>query len=238
MNWNTARNIQKGSIQYGASAELEVEQAVSALKKKIKPFILSLGSEVSDRTILITTLTQELKNIEELERSRLTELVSFAYDYALNQTLRVDYGVYAINYNLAIGYSANWLHDSKTGEMRISANMTALISELQGLIIGFQGDNNIILMGLVFDLLKKLVNQYKTLIRTELQAAWSQGARDAYLMEGCFYAVIENNDPCDKICAPNVGAHPVSLHGELGVDLPPYHPNCQCIFKGIFRKLY
>jgi len=33
-----------------------------------------------------------------------------------------------------------------------------------------------------------------------------------------------------------VGEHEVSLYGTLGIDLPPYHPNCQCVFLGIFGQ--
>ena len=73
-------------------------------------------------------------------------------------------------------------------------------------------------------------------IRTELEAASVQGCRDANLMKGARYAVIENDSPCDEICADMVGEHEVSLYGTLGIDLPPYHPNCQCVFLGIFGQ--
>lgn len=53
-------------------------------------------------------------------------------------------------------------------------------------------------------------------------------------MKGARYAVIENDSPCDEICAEMVGEHEVSLDGVLGLDLPPYHPNCQCVFLGVF----
>ena len=91
-------------------------------------------------------------------------------------------------------------------------------------------------MGLIHDILTKAENEWKRLIRTELEAASVQGCRDANLMKGARYAVIENDSPCDEICAEMVGEHEVSLYGTLGIDLPPYHPNCQCVFLGIFGQ--
>jgi len=236
MNFNQMRTIQKGSIAGGSLAEIEVEKAVIALKKEIKPFILSLGSELTDRTMLAAIVTEKAQSLLDLEHENIERYTKMAYEYAMNRTIAETYGQYVINSNLAIGYTANWLRDNKTANMRATANVTKVVSSIKGLLLSWQGTDRIVLMGLIFNELDKLINQFKTLIRTELQAAWAQGARDAFLMQGCYYAVIENNDPCDRICASRVGEHQVSLYGRLGIELPPYHPNCQCIFLGVFVK--
>lgn len=236
MNFNQVRTIQKSAVMGGLTAEVEVERAISALKKKINPYILAIGDDVANKTVLLSAIDKELGALQELEKKELAYYINIAYNYSLEKTIQADYGKYIINTSLAIGYNSNWLNDGKTAQMRATANITATIAEIHGLVLGFQDSDPIVLMGLIHDILNKALNEYKRLIRTELEAAYTQGARDAFLMEGCAYAIIENSNPCDRICSSRVGAHRVSLHGELGIELPPYHPNCQCIFLGVFVK--
>lgn len=118
---------------------------------------------------------------------------------------------------------------------RILFNINNTKAEIQGLLLSWNGDDQIVLLGLN-DIITKAENEWKRLIRTELEAASVQGCRDANLIKGAKYAVIENDSPCDGICKKMVGEYEVSLDGRLGTDLPPYHPNCRCVFLGIFGQ--
>ena len=132
----------------------------------------------------------------------------------------------------AKGYTSYWLpSDDKNYQDRIIANINNIKSEIAGIMMGADVDP-IVKMGLIHDELQKMQNEWLRLLDTEIEAAYAQGARDGYLVAGKLYAVIENGDACDE-CLDYVGEHPVELDGTIGVDLPPYHPNCRCVFVGV-----
>ena len=227
MNWKTAHKISDVAFSFGSGWEAKVLGLFSALKARKK----ELSS--MDRALLLELLQQELDKIAIAEKEALDNATQLAYNYSLEATLEEYADVITIP-SLGLGYNKRWFRDKKSYEERIHANIAGIKSELQGLIIGWQGDDPIILMGLIYDIIQKAENEWIRLIRTELEAAYSQGVRDAYLEKGCLYAVIENDSPCEEICAEMVGEHPVPLNGALGLDLPPYHPYCKCVFLGIF----
>ena len=223
MNWKAAHKISANTLSIGRGLELEILAMLAALDKKIDSI---------DRAILLQFLEEELDKIALAQTEALDKMVKMAYSYSLNATLgKLNEG--PVVPSLAIGYNMNWCIDNKNYKERVVNNIQGIKSELQGLIIGFDGDP-IVLLGLIHDILKKAKFEWSRLIQTEAEACYSQGARDAYLMEGALYAVIENDSPCDAICVDYVGEHQVSLRGGIGVDLPPYHPFCKCVFLGLF----
>lgn len=229
MNWKTAHIISDNTFSIGAGWEAKVLGVFTALKKRKKEL-----SSV-DKALLLQILQEELDKIAKLENEALFNVTQVAYNYALTATLE-EYADLPTIPSLRLGYNKRWFRDHKSYEERIQANISGIKSELQGLIIGWQGDDPIVLMGLIYDILQKAENEWIRLIRTEIESCYVQGTRDAYLEKGCLYAVIENPDPCDEICAEMVGEHPVPLNGVLGLDLPPYHPYCKCVFLGIFGR--
>lgn len=227
MNWTAAHKISNNAFSIGAGWEARVLALFVALAKDKK-------LSTMDKALLLTYLQKELDKIAQEELLALDNVTQLAYNYTRNATLIELSNITGTFPALAKGYTANWCVDGKDYTQRVMANIANTKAELAGLLIGWQGDDPIVLMGLIHDILTKAQNEWKRLIRTELEAAFSQASRDANLMKGARYAVIENDSPCDEICAEMVGEHEVSLDGVLGLDLPPYHPNCQCVFLGIF----
>lgn len=133
-------------------------------------------------------------------------------------------------------YSPNWCQDGKTFYDRILANNNQTLASLNGLLMSGQEDKAV-LLGLITDELSKAKNSWLRLLRTETEAAYSQGVKDALIALGYLYAVIDNPDPCDRICVDEVGERRVTLaEARVGLDLPPFHPNCKCVFRGIWYQ--
>lgn len=230
MNWKTARKISNKTFALGAGWENKISQMILLLLSKED------DSVNIDVVLLLSYLEQELDKIAAEQIAALDNITDLAYRYAMAATLdELDDIGFTIP-SLAIGYNKSWLGDGKDYSNRVLINMKNAKSRIQGLLLGYQGNNPTVLMGLLSDELKKIDNEWKRLLRTEIEACYSQGARDANLMKGALTAVIENGSPCDAICAQYVGEHEVPLNGRLGIDLPPYHPNCRCVFLGVFGQ--
>lgn len=228
MNWAAAHKINNQTLRIGAAQEVKIITLIRVLRGKLKNSPL-------DVALLLAMLQEELDKIAIEQKKALDSVLDLAYAYARNATLS------KINKptvpSLAIGYTTRWCQDGKDYQQRINSNISKVKSSIAGLLLGWNGEDPLVLMGLIYDELQKVENEWLRLIRTELEACYSQGARDAYLMKGAYYARIENDSPCDEICAEMVGDHVVDLHGGLGIALPPYHPNCKCVFLGIFGQI-
>lgn len=209
----------------------------------ISALFLSIGAEVDKKKdnldmVLLTWLESELDNLTSQAIAVMSNLLeSYTYQMTLNYIILTD----SIDYNFlrldkAKGYTSYWLpSDNLNYTDRMINNIEGIKTELRSIFLA-NIDDPIVKLGLIHDCLQKAQNQWIRLIDTEIEAAYAQGARDGYLVEGCLYAVIENGDPCDE-CQDYVGEHEVDLEaGIIGVDLPPYHPNCKCVFTGIFRR--
>lgn len=229
MNWKAAHLINDNAFKIGAGWERKVMQMFIVLTKDKE-------LSVTDIALLLSFIQQELDKIAQEQIKALDNCLTLAYKYSLNATLNELDDIRFTVPALAKGYSKVWCKDGKDYTQRVTANINNTKAEIQGLLLGWNGDDPIVLMGLIHDIITKAQNEWKRLIRTELEAASAQGCRDANLMKGARYAVIENDSPCDEVCAEMVGEHEVPLDGRLGIDLPPYHPNCRCVFLGIFGQ--
>jgi len=70
----------------------------------------------------------------------------------------------------------------------------------------------------------------KVLIRTETMATQAKATKDAYLEAGIERVEIIGDAECGGICLDYMDG-PIELNGAaVGVELPPYHPNCACSF--------
>lgn len=216
-------------------ASLSQTLSVSAL-------FLSIGGEVDKKKdnldmTLLAWLESELDNLTSQAIAIMSSLLeSYTYQMALNYIILTDSADYNfLRLDKAKGYTSYWLpSDNLNYADRMINNMEGIKTELRSIFL--TDVDAIVKLGLIHDCLQKAQNQWIRLIDTEIEAAYVQGARDGYLAEGCLYAIVENGDPCDE-CQDYVGEHEIDLEtGVLGIDLPPYHPNCKCIFTGIFQR--
>lgn len=203
----------------------------------------SIDDEKKKRTdaLFLAWLEEQLNQIQQQAIDSLANILEdIAYQYAEKATTMMEIYTDSIDYNFlrldkAKGYTSYWLpSDNKNYQDRIIANIDNIKSEIAGIMMGADVDP-IVKMGLIHDELQKMQNEWLRLLDTEIEAAYAQGARDGYLVAGKLYAVIENGDACDE-CLDYVGEHPVELDGTIGVDLPPYHPNCRCVFVGVVEE--
>ena len=69
------------------------------------------------------------------------------------------------------------------------------------------------------------------LLKTETMAMWSIATKDRFLSEGIEYVEIVGDAECGGICLDYVDGEPVRLRdADIGIELPPYHPNCACSY--------
>lgn len=69
------------------------------------------------------------------------------------------------------------------------------------------------------------------LLKTETMAMWSLATKTSYLDMGVKYVKISNPDPCHGICVDYNKNEPILLsEAIIGDLLPPYHPNCACLY--------
>lgn len=218
-------------LAFAVSAGLEplVIEKYDALMKKLEAMIL-VGSEPA---IVATALNSELKSIEDYCVKNLSNLMPIVYNTAFHWTIVEEQLKAGIMIKNQV-YSPQWCQDGKTFYDRVLANGTRLLNSLNGLLFSGQEDK-IVLLGLITTELEKAKNSWLRLLRTETEASYSQGVRDALIALGYLYAVIDNPDPCDSICVDEVGERMVTLaEARVGLELPPFHPNCKCVFRGIW----
>lgn len=210
--------------------------------------ITHLDSSIDDEqkkrnndAVFLAWLEEQLDQIAYQQQQVLDKILAdLTYSYARQATIYAEVYTDSVDYNFLrldkiIGYNTYWLSkDNKNYVDRIYANMGDIKNQISGIMLGANVDP-IVKLGLIHDVLEKMQNEWLRLLNTEVQAAYSQGARDGYLACGKRYAVIENGDACDE-CQEFVGQHPVELDGSIGIDLPPYHPNCRCVFVGIVTE--
>lgn len=220
-------------LAFAVSAGLEplVIEKYDSLKRMIKAMILA-GSEPA---IVAAAINSEMTKIEDYCNTQLAELMPIVFNTAFHWTIveeQLKAGIVIKNQV----YSPQWCQDGKTFYDRVLANGTKTLASISGLLLSGQEDK-IVLLGLITDELEKAKNSWLRLLRTETEAAYSQGVKAALLALGYLYAVIDNPDPCDRICVDEVGERRVTLaEARVGLDLPPFHPNCKCVFRGIWYQ--
>lgn len=225
----SAAGVQGLAFAVAAGLEPLVIEKYEALRVLIEGMILG-GSEPA---IVAAAINSEMNKIEDYCNSQLANLMPLVYNTAFNWTIveeQLKAGIVIKNHV----YSPQWCQDGKTFYDRVLANGTKTLASLSGLLLSGQEDKTV-LLGLITDELEKAKNGWLRLLRTETEAAYSQGVRDALLALGYLYAIIDNPDPCDRICVDEVGEKRVTLaEARVGLDLPPFHPNCKCVFRGIW----
>lgn len=125
-----------------------------------------------------------------------------------------------------------WCNDNQAFLDRIAKNCRSLETNLKQII--YKG----IKEGWTFEKMSKaLVEQtgiaaYKAarLIRTETMAVYAKATKETMLAGGVEYVEIIGDAECGGICLDYVGEGIPLREAMIGLDLPPYHPNCACSF--------
>ena len=125
-----------------------------------------------------------------------------------------------------------WCEDRLTFLDRIKKNTEDMDSRLRQVILkGIRGGWSIKQMA---EELRKVTGMaaYKAqrLIRTETMAVYSKVTKEIYLENGIEYIEIIGDAACGGICLDYVGEYLPLAEADVGIDLPPYHPNCACSF--------
>lgn len=125
-----------------------------------------------------------------------------------------------------------WCDDHKTFLDRIKKNTEDMDRELRTVIL--KGIRNGWSIKQMAEELKKVTGMamYKAqrLVRTETMAVYSKVTKEIYLENGIEYIEIIGDAACGGICLDYVGEYLPLAEAEVGLDLPPYHPNCACSF--------
>ena len=212
-----------------------IEDKILGLYQQLALMVESLVLTNSSPAIVATAIRQEIKKIESESTNDLSLSLPIVYNTAFHWTIvseQVKAGIVIQNHV----YNENWCQDGKTFRERILVNNENMLNSISSLLMVEQKDNKV-LLGLLEQEIEKGKNSWLRLVRTEAEAAYSQGVKDALIALGYLYAVVDNPDPCDRICAYEVGERLVTLaEVRIGLDLPPYHPNCKCVFRGIWYR--
>lgn len=125
-----------------------------------------------------------------------------------------------------------WCEDKLTFLDRIKKNTEKMDSQLRQVIL--QGIRRGWSVQQMAEELRKVTGMaaYKAqrLIRTETMAVYSKVTKEIYLENGIEYIEIIGDAACGGICLDYVGEYLPLAEAEVGIDLPPYHPNCACSF--------
>lgn len=225
----SASCVQSLAFAVVAGYESQVIELYDSLFKKIERMVLA----DSEPALVASAINLEIKKIEDYCDKNLSTLMPIVYNTAFHWTIAEEQLKAGIVIRNQV-YSPNWCQDGKTFHDRVLANNYQLLASLSGLLLSGQEEKTV-LLGLITDELSKAKNSWLRLLRTETEASYSQGVRDALIALGYLYAVIDNPDPCDRICIDEVGERRITLaEARVGLDLPPYHPNCKCVFRGVW----
>lgn len=62
-------------------------------------------------------------------------------------------------------------------------------------------------------------------------AMFSEASKERMITEGVEFVEIVGDAECGGICLDYVDGDPIPIKdASVGIDLPPYHPNCACSF--------
>lgn len=126
--------------------------------------------------------------------------------------------------------NAIWCQDGKHWSDRIWSNKAALEERVR------QGILDCVATGAGKDeLVKRLMsdfnvgfNQADRIARTELAYVQNKSALDKYEQAGVEKYKILANQADDDSCAPEDGKEYYLSEAQVGVNFPPFHPNCKC----------
>lgn len=208
-------------------------------KKEFQKLLLSLittksglNSEIKDA---IDKMTDK---VNQLQRNKLMAWLILEYELTAQKTSKsvgLDYNKY--NEFLTQQHKEeivrqSWCKDGKTFLERIDDNTKTMNRQLRTTILeGIEKGWTIEQMSEHFRRITGIAaNKAARLIRTETMAVYSKVTKEIFLERGIEYIEIIGDAICGGICLDYVGEAVPLRDAAVGIDLPPYHPNCACSF--------
>jgi hypothetical protein len=235
------KNLQKDlkKLQEALQPELLAFFCSNVLdKRKYIEFKYDCGNPSSNcNTKLKRIVKQFIKLVSQQQASILTSLLLVEYDMIATQTC-ASLAVSPEKYLMLNPQEKEalvkipWCNDGKdfTERVKISTDLlergifSVLLEQMEK---GYEPRQ-------LSDALTKLVGSYAArgarLMRTETMGVYSKTTREIFLDNGVATVEIIGDAMCGGICEEYVD-NVISLEDSIvGVDLPPYHPNCACSY--------
>lgn len=208
-------------------------------KKEFQKLLLSLSTSKSGlNTHIKEVINQMTDKVNELQRNRLMAWLILDYEMTARKTaqsLGIDYNKFQqmqTHQNKQDIVTQSWCKDGKTFLDRVYDNTVDMEAKLRAVIL--QGIKEGWPLEKMSEHFRQItgVAAYKAsrLIRTETMAVYSKATRDMFLDNGIEYIEIIGDAVCGGICLDYVGEAVPLRDAQIGIDLPPYHPNCACSF--------
>ena len=179
------------------------------------------------------------KDVKQLESNKLMAWLILDYELTAKKTAQ---SVGDKSFTNTIGLLTDvgkkeavlepWCKDNKNFLERIDIAITDMEDKLHGVIAeGLYKGWSIETMTKKFQTITGIA-AYKArrLIRTETMAVYSKATKNTFLANGIEYVEIIGDALCGTICVEYVGEAMPLREAQIGLDLPPYHPNCACSF--------
>lgn len=123
-----------------------------------------------------------------------------------------------------------WCADGKNWSNRIWANKIKLKADLEETLTNCiaSGQSHLKFVENIQQNFGSTFAQAERLVRTEMNFAENQAALDRYVKAGFEEYEILSNQATDSECAPLNGARYPIMSAKIGINFPPFHPNCRC----------
>ena len=183
-------------------------------------------------------ITKIADKTRELQSQRLMAWLILDYEIAAQRTaasMNVDYTKYIWLMSDEFKRGAvlsSWCADGKTFLDRIYDNTKDMERKLRAVILkGTREGWSVEKMAEYFRTITGTA-AYKAqrLLRTETTAVYSKATKEMFLANGIEYVEIIGDALCGEICTEFVGEAVPLRDAGVGIELPPYHPNCACSF--------
>lgn len=149
--------------------------------------------------------------------------------------------LYEIYMKFDVAYDDNTLYNvlwrewlGSTYSKRIDENTNALMEKVNGIIEGFLfvGISMIISKNTLSQVIKPLYSYYSNLTNTESHYVFNVINRDIMLLIGYRQVrlIATLDERTSKICRSKHRKIVDLEYAQIGVDLPPFHPNCRTVY--------
>ena len=208
-------------------------------KKEFQKLVLSLVTSKGGLTSEIKEVINKLTNqVEELQRNKLMAWLILDYELTAKKTAEsvgLDYRKYnefLTRQDKQEIITQPWCKDGKTFLTRIYDNTHDMDLKLRTIILeGIYKGWTLEQMSEHFRRITGVAaSKAARLIRTETMAVYSKVTKEIFLERGIEYIEIIGDAICGGICLDYVGEAVPLRDAAVGIDLPPYHPNCACSF--------
>jgi SPP1 gp7 family putative phage head morphogenesis protein len=207
-------------------------------KNEFQKLLLTLITSGGLKSDIQEALDRMTHKVDQLQRNRLMAWLILDYELTAQKTAK-SVGLDYAKYNEFITQQhkeeivkQSWCKDGKTFLDRIEDNTRTMSVQLRLAILeGVKKGWTLEQMSEYFRKITGMAaNKAARLIRTETMAVYSKVTKEIFLERGIEYIEIIGDAICGGICLDYVGEAVPLRDAAVGIDLPPYHPNCACSF--------